>query len=353
MVGEGLSYISKMVFRGWVASGSVALMLVSAIAWPREPLEEVSIEYHSAPCGDAASFVDQVRERTNNFRLSDRASEVRHFEVTIAQSKPQYVGELRIVSRDQSSQVRRVEGESCEALFDAMALMTALAIDPSAPSSPDPDRVDEEEQPEPRETTPTAEPDQGEDQAEVLAPDVNEPAPESSSIWRFSAGAHLVATQGLVARPLWGGQFDAGAVWVRRGVWSPALRLLGRLQGSGSVPASQGSAQFQLFAVGFEGCPAQLVLAGVSLRPCGVARLDLLQGSGVDVENARSEQKTFGSLGAALRAEIKLHHRVGLDGSLEGTFPLRRDRFLIGDEVVSRANVLSVTATLGVTVWLF
>lgn len=90
----------------------------------------------SAPedCQDRAAFIARVGAYTAKAHFTDDASG-RLFAVSIAAaSAEQLIGNLEIVSATERA-TRTVTGKTCPELLDALALMTALAIDPDALNS--------------------------------------------------------------------------------------------------------------------------------------------------------------------------------------------------------------------------
>jgi hypothetical protein len=93
----------------------------------------------SAPegCQDRDAFIARVQAYTSKARFTDDASG-RLFAVSIAAaSAEQLIGNLEIVSVNERA-TRTVTGKTCPELLDALALMTALAIDPQALNAPQP-----------------------------------------------------------------------------------------------------------------------------------------------------------------------------------------------------------------------
>lgn len=100
-----------------------------------------------AGCQDRAAFVHRVQAYTTKAHFTDDASG-RLFAVSIAAAGPeQLIGNLEIVSESERAS-RTVTGKTCPELLDALALMTALAIDPQALSTPQP-RPEPKQQPRP------------------------------------------------------------------------------------------------------------------------------------------------------------------------------------------------------------
>lgn len=101
-----------------------------------------------AGCQDRAAFVRRVQAYTAKAHFTDDASG-RLFAVSIAAAGPeQLIGNLEIVSESERA-TRTVTGKTCPELLDALALMTALAIDPEALSTPQPKPTPKPDEPKP------------------------------------------------------------------------------------------------------------------------------------------------------------------------------------------------------------
>lgn len=320
-----------------------------------QPTEEVSIHYEAATCGDQAAFLRRVRVRTSKFNLVPKRPGVRHFEIVLSESESLLSARLSISDDTGPAQSREVENGTCAELVDAMALMTALAIDPSAPALPLEESPSSEPETEPLVTAPLKAETAVKQEEKPEEPRPKEPGPapqERASAWRMSAGLHGVLTLGVTRPPLFGGALDVGIGRQDKSWFNPEVRVLGLFQGSPVAENSAGGAKFRLIGAGLEACPAKWGFGTVDVRPCAQGTLASLRGKGVSVENARSESKPFASLGLGLRGALHLHQRLTLDARLGGQFPLRRDRFLVAEEEISRSSVLTGQATLGLSLWL-
>lgn len=122
----------------WVlAVASWALALVDSR--PASAAEEhIDIEYSAAgQCPTAQEFITQVLERTDSAELAAAGERVRTFVVEISRKGSEVRGSLVIREPDgTSSQARSLSGSHCSEVAMALALATALAIDPYASFAP-------------------------------------------------------------------------------------------------------------------------------------------------------------------------------------------------------------------------
>lgn len=331
------------------------------------PLEEVSFEYHPAPCGEQKTFVERVRKRTTKFKSSEPKSDLRHFEITIRSLDGEHSAELRITSIEGETTTRTVTGETCEELFDAVALMTALAIDPSAPIVAG---DSEHSNSSARDTTDTADAESasrpGDDaSSSPLAPDVATTAPRdderppppttapkrSRRVFRLGSAGDFVVTGGVVERALLGGEFHIVSEWTLGEYLAPTLRIFGSYQGATEVDAPVGSVAFKMYGGGAELCPVRVSFGGPILRPCVSGSVAGLSAKAIDVPDGRSEVQDYTTIGMTGRLELPLHRLISLEAGFGAHLPLRRDRFIVDSEVISRAQVVTAKGNLGVLIW--
>ncbi len=94
--------------------------------------QTVRIMYRAAgACPSERSFVEEVGARTALVNQSS-GRETRLFVVTVTEASGQTRGSLQIWTHDGSVVTREVSGENCAEVASALALITALAIDPLA-----------------------------------------------------------------------------------------------------------------------------------------------------------------------------------------------------------------------------
>jgi hypothetical protein len=117
-----------------------AALLVAAPLRAQE--ESVHLDYDASEgCPDRAAFIAEITARTSRARFVDAAADVRSFRATIRNQADRAVGSL-VSNTGQNGAERRVSGKTCSEVVSALALITALAIDPSASTrlAPTPER---------------------------------------------------------------------------------------------------------------------------------------------------------------------------------------------------------------------
>jgi len=121
-------------FRGMATLGGAHLVL-AVVVWGRPLRAEeapIDLDYRAYEgCPSVVEFTEQVTGRAEKTVLASERWRGRKFIVTVSPRRSGATGRLVIDSRgDRAS--REVEGTSCREVVAALALFTALAIDPNA-----------------------------------------------------------------------------------------------------------------------------------------------------------------------------------------------------------------------------
>jgi hypothetical protein len=96
-------------------------------------VEPIRLTYHaSGGCPDETRFRDELRRHGPQSRGAGSAEAARAFDVDVSTARDESRGDLRITGVDGSTSQREVTGKTCDEVVAALALMTALAIDPQA-----------------------------------------------------------------------------------------------------------------------------------------------------------------------------------------------------------------------------
>jgi hypothetical protein len=347
----------------WLPAAALASgVLVPAVA-AADPLP-LRIDYHAdAGCPGEDVFLDEIRWRTALARVAapgDAALEVRvrvdrrgaasHGEVTLGQ------GGGRVV--------RAIHGDACDEVVSALALITALAVDPhaslahrqpGAAPAPPPAAPAAEASP----SSPSSPPSGPAPKPETLPPpdlladplpaDLPAPVlppPARRDLWAVGAQASMALA--VTPGPLAGGAIFAGRVF--DGALGASVRLAVEVEGTGTLDAGPGQVWFLRGAARVTGCaftwrPA----AWISAVPCVAIEAGALHGQGV----------AGGALTSALQATVAwagagVLPRVGIEVGpgileLEGgpVFPLVRRTFVFKPPEYVIHTVPPVTGTIG------
>ena len=117
----------------------VLLPLAAILAAPaRADVEPIRLTYRAYPgCPSESRFVEDVTARTGRARPATPAETARTFVVTVTRETGTVHGLLSIASLDGAVSRREVTGDTCTEVVAALALITALAIDPLATTAPE------------------------------------------------------------------------------------------------------------------------------------------------------------------------------------------------------------------------
>jgi hypothetical protein len=158
-------------------------------------------------CQDREAFIARVQAYTAKAHFTEDASG-RLFAVSIAAaSAEQLIGNLEIVSENERA-TRTVTGKTCPELLDALALMTALAIDPDALTAK-PEPAPSQEQPQPKQPAPRIK--------KVSSRKAPQPDHEDSVQWSLGAEGWLL--QGVLPDLAFGGAAFANLRTSIRAPW--------------------------------------------------------------------------------------------------------------------------------------
>jgi hypothetical protein len=308
-----------------VSSGLFALARVAAA----EP-ESVRIDYVApAGCPDAAGFLRSLRERTSRFRQVVADEPVRRFLVRVTASAAAFAGRLEIRNPDGSTAFRSVDAAVCDEVASALALMTALAIDPDALTSGTKAAAKRPAEPTPESAGgPEGRP------APAAAAAVTASPPRAletpSEPWRWSAGAqgHLTFA---VSPSLGGGAdlfVDAEAPAASR--LGPAARV-GIFLNQSDVKLSGVVARFRWAAAAVEACPARLGVTRLTAHPCLAFRLGVLQGQGREISHPEATVSLWTDVGPLLRLRFSATARLLVEAQAALLLPLHRPTFEVSD----------------------
>jgi hypothetical protein len=247
-----------------IVLGTIGL---SALARADESPIDLSYRAYEG-CPTEQQFVDQVVGRTAKTELASERARGRKFAVTVTSLRKDTLGKLEIVAGGATAS-REVKGLNCSEVVSALALFTALAIDPNASATPVATR---EENAAPS-ASPTA--------STAPVPIVPPKPPDADDSDRESAGSKRDATapgtKVLVgARGAAQGAFDGGSATPSTSLgaglfvhaFTPGFGSY-RLSGTYFTENNVSTASFRLFSARLDGCPVEVRLArGVEFEPC-------------------------------------------------------------------------------------
>ena len=325
----------------WGAALGAAL-LVAPARGAKDDHVPIILNY-TAPleCPAADRFLSEVASRTALFRPAEPNEPGTTLTVVIKEVRGGHRGTLKLEAQDGATSSRHVSAADCEQIVSALALMTALAIDPNASTAS---------------TATVAKPPPP---AAPVAPSVlNTPppvaAPERSSAprrIRFQVGMGLEALGGVAPKPLLlvRPYAELGSSGPSR--WSSALRLSVGF-GRKVVRESSEGAEYTLLAGRLEGCPARFrAWHAVQISPCVAMDAGRLEVVGIGITPAERVTPPWIAPGALLRLQWEIVDVLVLDIAGEAFLPLERSRFFVdAGTTLHRTPVVAggATAALGV-----
>jgi hypothetical protein len=291
--------------------------------------------------------------------------------------------ELSVQWPDGRRAERRLEAPSCGEALDALALLIALMLDPTAPPAaqghaervrPEAPAAQPEPAPEPSETAPAtpeaptapapteAEPAQatGTSAAANTADERRAvgalgrgqgraaPAPFAFEVAAFGASAELISGPTPQLMPgigLWGFVALRGT-----GLFAPALRLRATRVWQAGRAEPGGVAEFRLDTLHLDLCPLGLRWAQLAARGCLAGGFGSLHASGADSYLPRSQEEPWAQLGGALDLTADFLPYVQFGARLGAAGALVRYRFAFRPEVFYRVAPLVLEANFGVGV---
>ena len=333
----------------------IAVTLVSARALGAAPPagEAVRIEYqtsdaHSADCPAEEAFVASLRARVAFVRAASREEPARAFIVRVRAKGAQYAGELLVREVDGAESRRHVEGATCGDVASALALVAALAIDPSAAAPPS------ESPPPTPPTGPTAAPTSAPTSAPTAAPTTAptatpiaskaaEPArietiapasmPEETARFRIGVGGDASINGGIAPSTLLGFRAFVDVARERRGGFLGSMRAAIEHATTGDIDVQGGGARFTWTTFTLDFCPVRESRSFLRIAPCARVEGGALAAEGTRVVPPRSDLRVWVALDALLRIDAILPGPFFLGAALGLRAPLLRDRFFFEPDV--------------------
>ena len=343
----------------------------AAAAGESQGARSIRIDYDApSGCPDEKSFEAQIRARSAKIVVaSDGATSVR---VRVAPHAGRFEGEVALVNPKGRESRRHVEG-GCTDVAAALALITALALDPTASTASDPAVLATASgaaapsassaappSPPPSPPPPTAVTGAASKPAEApTASADSEPLREEEArthTWGWAIGAEAGLTEGVAPNLL----VSVPAfleVWRRSsGAFAPAIRVRFEHADSGTVAVGGAGADFTWTAGSLDLCPVAWPWSPSRLRISACVRGEggTLSATGADVSPVRSDTRPWVTVGLVVRARITVVGALFLDLEGGGFVPLVRDRFFVEpDATIQQVPILAAAGAggVGVTFW--
>jgi hypothetical protein len=339
----------------------------------------VRLDYSVARgCPDGAAFFDRIAARTPHVRVARPGEDARTLVVRVTGHGRRVQGQIAVRAPDGTEATRTVSGETCGDVVTGLALIAALAVDPTAdtsltattstpaaaaapthnatgsttpaaapapaaPASSDATREPEKEADREAPGDETAEHAENDATPETAAREATAPGGR----WEASFGAHGAIVSGAAPDALLTIPVFAEIARPVGGVLRPATRLRFERAGTG-VPSGGPGAQFTWTAASIDLCPLGLDEGRFLVRLCARAEAGALAATGVNVQPARSEARPWMSVGPVVRARWAPVSLVVVEAEAGAPVAAVRDRFFVEPSTtVFRAPAVGWTVAVG------
>jgi hypothetical protein len=361
---------TRLAWRWMVSTACVAWIGVAA-AEPNAPDVSASLDVTaSADCTTRAELVTRVHARSPRVKFVDDASGVAiraRFSLTGAGA---VAGDLTLASRGAKPTTRRVLAGTCGEAADAVALIIAVTLDPTArpPAGQQSGTATEEVTPgsagaasptEPgTKNTPGTEKRPASAKQQPLStpaepPTADEPPTAAVSSSRPAFGVVLAAQSFVGPAPrLMGGVALYGMAGVDGSpLWSPAVVLGATYALRTGLEEQGGTASFALLAASVDACPFRLTLGAVEARPCASGLGGRLTARATNTQNPAGESaRPFWVLGGVVIATVDLPWPLEASARFGAGANLVQDSFLFTPRVFHTVPPVTVAASVGIGV---
>lgn len=301
----------------------------SAAEPPAAPSLDVS---YSAPetCPSQEVFEAAIRKRTMGLTAPrDDSSTPEHLDVHLRSAAAGFRGRLVVRERSGRSNLREIDGATCDEAVEGLALVVALMFDPGAESRAPPPASS----PEPVNEAPRA---------------VTRRERRSNHL---SLATSVLALTGQSPHTVPGGELAAAFEAPLSERFELVFQGGARVSAPDTTERTEGNASFKWWAITASVCPAMRTASGSAfVAACAAAEQGELEATGSDTRNPRSATRSWTSLGPGITALWTAMPPLFATASIDAIFPLRRDRFVLGTEDIHEVPNVALRAGIGVGV---
>lgn len=346
-----------------LAAAAFGAEVAVAAAKPSLPVATANLELDADPsCTTRADLITRVRARSPRVRFVDDGSGLA-IRVQISTTPGGAAGDVTLTSAGSKPSLRHVPAHSCNEAADAVALIIAVTLDPTADMRANTSTVVD------RATAAVGAPSSANEHANKAGsaaksganraspaataqpPGANEVVASAESSGRAAFGAQLAAETFIGVAP---GAMPSVALFAmarfdRPSLWSPALVLGVRHAWRTDVQEQGGSASFTLDAATLDACPVRFRLGVVEARPCGSALLGRMSARGTDTFNPAAESaRPFWVVGGAAVLTADLGSLIEASGRVAVGANLVRDSFEFSPAIFHAVPPVSAAASVGI-----
>jgi hypothetical protein len=327
-----------------VSAAVAAVVSASTPAWAEASVARLDVDAQPS-CSSRDELIARIAARSTRIRFVDDGDGIPRMTARIdAAPKGLVVAELTVVEPDGRRFSRRLEAPSCAAATDALALVVAITLDPSASlaeAPPDASATTKVAPPPPPETT----------VARTASPaGAGAVAPPVASTRRLTVAVTGEVIAGPAPTVMPGVAMEIQAALDRTSLWSPAIILTLSHLWSGVQSEPGGDADFVLDLVGLEACPVRLTAALLEARACAAGALGRLTANGSNTYDPQAVVRPFGTAGGTARLGMVLGGRVELRARFGAGATLWRDAFQFSPNVFHRVASVTLVGDVGVGV---
>lgn len=314
-------------------AGSAVLLLATLIyvkpAAAVSPGQAFRLEYWAeGRCPDATEFARQIQTRAPRLRPAVADEPALGFYAELVDREGSATGRLTARSSDGREVVREVRGPTCDDVSTALALIAAMAADPSQPVETGSSIA---APPKPRDTLPLSAP-----ELELRLSDFEDRARR----WAFSVGGGLGFDSAIAPSPGFGLSVGFDAEAPSQTAFRPLFAVTANRAAAASTQTRAGSASFTWVAFRMAACPLRWPeLTPLFVRPCGFFDAGLLSGEVEFAARRQSESVPWFALGGFARVEALVGEVVSFQTDGGVSVPLNRESFGVGDDVQSAFRV--------------
>ncbi len=306
-----------------VRRAAALTLMTCAIAWPaRAETESIALDYRaSTGCPGRERFVEEVRALTAKAEFVEADAAQRQFRVEAERKGGSVTGRLTIV-KDGASSEREVSGKTCAEVVSALALATAIAVDPSVlgvePESPKEEPAKKEPPPPPK--PPATKP---EEDRKPQPPRRPSAPPASKALLCFGGGVMSAITPA-----------DLASRFALRIGFKPGFDLAPEIFIEGgyvpAVESTNGNASFSAF-LARGGLTWELVdLQALAFGPYLSVEFGVLNAEGAErIRRPVSEESLWGAADLGLSFRIPANSMFFFRGEVGGFVTFYRHEYLI------------------------
>jgi len=332
---------------------------VATAATPAPAATAARLEVDALPaCSTRDELIARVAARSSRIRFVGAGAGIPVLTARIEVApRGVVVADLTVLEPDGRKFQRRIEAPSCAAATDALALVVAITLDPSAATGDATGATGADVRSGVTNATPAPPADQS-PAASLSSPpavpaeteSVRETPATAAGGYRFTAAILAEAVAGPAPEVVPGPAIEIQAAFDRASILSPAVALTFAHLWSDALNEDGGTAAFTLDLVGLDACPIRLGLFRLEARVCAAGQVGRLAAQGSNTYDPRSVSRPFAMAGGTVRFAILLPWRIEVRARVGAGATLWRDAFEFTPDVFHRVASVTLVGDVGIGV---